>query len=179
MNNNTDTEFDLLATTAIYLREEIESNIDQWAGSQFEWIISLPSATKGRFGKRLVESWCASKGHTINPSGDSEADYIINGRRVVIKFSTLWKSEIYKFQQVRDQNYEFLICLGVSPFQAHCWVISKRILIDHVIGHTPQHLGSQGTDTFWISVTPNDPDDWLLECGGSLRLANEILSSLS
>lgn len=174
-----DDEFSLFASTANYLREDFMTKDDPWQGSPFEWIIKLPSGTKGKLGKRLIASWCAAKGLAINPSGDPEADILINGRRVEIKFSTQWKSGIYKFQQIRDQSYEFMICLGISPSQAHCWVISKDLLNEHVIGHTPQHMGARGTDTFWISVTPNDPPEWLSECGGSLREAYEILRNLS
>ena len=36
----------------------------------------------------------------------------------------------YKFQQLRDQNYEFAICLGISPFSAHCWVLPKAEIMD-------------------------------------------------
>ena len=46
-----------------------------------------------------------------------------------------WKSGIYKFQQIQDQNYEFGIFLDLSPFQAHCWVINKDILKKYVIGY--------------------------------------------
>ena len=96
-----------------------------------------------------------------------------------IKFSTLWKKGIYRFQQIRDQNYEYAVCLGISPQEAHCWVISKVLLLDHVIGHTPQHRGGLGTDTFWFSVDPNNPPDWLVDCGGSLDEAFRVLRSLS
>src|SRR3990172_12897960 len=131
----TPTEFELLATAANFVREEFEKNTDVWAGSPFEWVLTLPSASKGRLGKRLVYQWCAVKGLSIDSSPDSEADMLINNHRVEIKFSTLWKVGVYKFQQIRDQNYEYSVCLGISPSNAHCWVISKAILKKHVIGH--------------------------------------------
>lgn len=56
---------------------------------------------------------------------------IIAGRRVEIKFSTLWESGLYTFQKIRDQNYEFVVCLRISPFDAHCWVISKSLIRQH------------------------------------------------
>lgn len=110
-------------------------------------------------------------------SGDSEADRIIAGQRVEIKFSTLWESGVYTFQQIRDQNYEHAICLGLAPFNAHCWVISKEILRQHVIGHTPQHRGMSGTDTFWLSVFATNPPSWLQQCGGTLADAFEVLQA--
>jgi hypothetical protein len=91
----------------------------------------------GKIGEQLVEVLCKAMGLDVKSSGDSEADLIIAGRRVEVKFSTLWESGHYKFQQIRDQNYEFAVCLGFSPFDVHCWVISKELLRQYVIGHTP------------------------------------------
>ena len=73
----TPTEFELLATAANFVREEFEKNTDVWAGSPFEWVLTLPSASKGRLGKRLVYQWCAVKGLSIDGSPDSEADMLI------------------------------------------------------------------------------------------------------
>jgi len=173
------TEFELFATAANFIREEFEKNTEAWVGSPFEWVLTLPSASKGRLGKRLVYQWCAVKGLSIDSSPDSEADMLINNHRVEIKFSTLWEVGIYKFQQIRDQNYEYSVCLGISPFDAHCWVISKAILKKHVIGHLGQHTGSKGQDTAWFEVNPQEPPDWLLPCGGTLDRAFSVLKNLS
>jgi len=39
-----------------------------------------------------VEGLCKAMGLDVKSSGDSEADLIIAGRRVEVKFSTLWES---------------------------------------------------------------------------------------
>ena len=172
-------EFELLASAANFIRPEFEKDKSPWAGSPFEWVLSLPSASKGKLGKRLVYQWCALKGLSIDSSPDSQADMMINGHRVEIKFSTLWEANIYKFQQIRDQNYEYAVCLGISPFEAHCWVISKKILKQYVIGHMGQHTGSTGQETAWFAVNPQSPPSWILPCGGTLEQAYKVLKSLS
>ncbi|HLO15755.1 MAG TPA: hypothetical protein VK206_13060 [Anaerolineales bacterium] len=172
-------EFELLASAATLIRPEFEKDKSPWAGSKFEWVLRLPSASKGKLGKRLVNAWCALKGLSIESSSDSQADIMINGHRVEIKFSTLWEANIYKFQQIRDQNYEYAICLGISPFEAHCWVVSKQVLRTHVIGHMGQHTGSKGQETAWFTVNPKSPPDWLVLCGGTLEEAYKVLKSLS
>ena len=172
-------EFELLATAAKFIRGEFEDDTSIWTGSPFEWVLALPSASKGKLGKRLVYQWCALKGLSIDNSPDSEADMIVNGHRVEIKFSTLWKAGIYKFQQIREQNYEYSICLGISPFDAHCWVVSKAILRKYVIGHMGQHTGSKGQETAWLEVKPTAPPSWLTKCGGTLEEAYSVLRSLS
>lgn len=176
---NKTTDFELLASAANYIRSDFQEDRVAWKDSPFEWVLQLPAGSKGRLGKQLVYQWCALKGLAVDRSPDSDADMLINGHRVEIKFSTLWKVDIYKFQQIRDQNYEYSVCLGVSPFEAHCWVISKSILKQYVIGHMGQHTGSGGQETAWFSVDPKSPPDWLVACGGTLGQAFTVLKSLS
>lgn len=172
-------EFELLASAANYIKGEFEAEASDWSGSPFEWVLTLPSGSKGKLGKRLVYQWCAIKGLSINNSPDTEADMLINGHRVEIKFSTLWKTGIYKFQQIRDQNYEYSICLGISPYEAHCWIISKAILRKNVIGHLGQHTGANSQETAWFTVNPKKPPEWIGQCGGSLERASIVLKNLS
>jgi len=152
---------------------------DPWEGSPFAWIRTRPSRQRGKIGEQLVAGWCAAKGLDVVKSPDAQADRIIEGQRVEIKFSTLWESGVYKFQQIRDQNYAYVICLGLMPFDGHCWVISKDLLRRHVIGHAPQHMGRRGTDTFWMSFPTASPPRWLSSCGGTLSAAFRILAGFS
>lgn len=179
MNNSTNADFDLLASAAKFIEKEVIKDNVAWHGSPFEWVLRLPAGSKGMLGKRLVKQWCALKELAVDRSPDSDADMLINGHRVEIKFSTLWKVGIYKFQQIREQNYEYSVLLGVSPFEAHCWVVSKPILRKYVIGHMGQHTGSSGQETAWLTVTPHSPPDWLVPCGGTLDQAYSVLKSLS
>ena len=174
-----DMEVRLLAGMASTLKGDyvVEGAEDQWDGSPFQWIKLLPSRRKGTVCEQLVKGWCAAKDLDVTRSGDSEADCVISGKRVEIKSSTLWETGIFKFQQFRDQNYEHAICLGISPFDVQCWVVSKDILRQHVIGKRPQHLGRAGTDTFWLSFSANEPDSWLAKCGGRLAQAYEIMKT--
>jgi len=78
---STTPEFNLLASAAKFIKPEFEKNSSPWAASPFEWILALPSASKGKLGKRLVYQWCALKGLSIDSSPDSQADMMINGHR--------------------------------------------------------------------------------------------------
>ena len=128
ITNITDAEVHVLASIATVLKTEYvrEGIADPWAGSPFAWVRTMPSRRVGKIGEQLVSGWCAAKGLDVLRSPDSEADRIIGSRRVEIKFSTLWESGTYTFQQFRNQNYEYAICLGISPFDAHCWVLPQR-----------------------------------------------------
>jgi hypothetical protein len=97
---------------------------------------------------------------------------------VEIKFSTLWKTGVYKFQQIRDQNYDYCFCLGVSPFEAHAWLIPKAVLREHVIGKMGQHTGVAAADTAWLSFTVGEAYEWMKPHGGSLSDVKAILTKL-
>jgi hypothetical protein len=175
----TSSDFDLLANAANFIKEDLKKENAAWEGSPFEWVLRLPPGSKGKLGKQLVLQWCALKELAVDKSPDSDADMLINGHRVEVKFSTLWEKGYYKFQQIRDQDYEYSICLGISPFDVHCWVISKIILKTHVIRHLGQHTGSKGQETAWFPVNPMNPPEWLTSCGGTLEKAFSVLKPLS
>lgn len=158
----------LAAIAATIQPEYVRSETNPWVGSPFEWILHTPSRTRGAIGERLVAGWCAAKGADVVRSPDSQADRLINGHRVEIKFSTLWQSGGYKFQQIRNQDYAYLIALGISPFDAHCWVSPKEVLATYVIGHMGQHTGATGRDTAWLGFQPSSPYPWMQPYGGSL-----------
>jgi hypothetical protein len=179
MINRANPEFENLSRAAESIKEEFNQDRSIWLGSPFEWVLTLPSGAKGKLGKRLVYQWCALQGLAVDRSPDSEADMLVNGHRAEIKFSTLWTAGFYKFQQIRDQNYEFMICLGISPNEAHCWVLSKNILMDNVIGHLGQHTGAAGQETAWFEVRLNAIQPWLSDTGGNLATALTKLRQLA
>ena len=148
-----------------------------WTESPFSWIKSLPSRTVGKVGEQIVERWCRAHNFNVESSPDSEADRIVNGLRVEIKLSTLWNSGIYKFQQLRNQAYDVVICIGFSPFNVHCWVLSKKLVLEKWTSGEirSQHGGSKGQDTAWIEVNPNNLQAWLTPPLGRPAEAIQIL----
>jgi hypothetical protein len=109
--------------------------------------------------------WLTTNGFIVQRAGHSGFDRIVNGVNLEIKFSTLWQGGGYKFQQLRDQDYEFVFCLGISPERVHAWLIPKGIAWNHA---SPQHGGSGGTDTRWFGFQAANPPQWMSEFGGSL-----------
>lgn len=177
-----DSEVRLLAVLAEGFRDEYETEEDlRWSRSPFGWIRGQPSRRKGAIGEKLVAGWCAARDINVVRSPDAEADRILEGVRTEIKFSTLWANQSYKFQQIRDQDYELLVCLGVSPFTAHAWVFEKRFLVSNtglLPGLSHQHGGAEGRDTAWLSVSPSAAHPWMEEFGGDLRAAMGRLRTL-
>lgn len=164
----------LLASISLGLRGEYEkTNAIRWKDSPFEWILHRPSRQRGKIGEQLIAGWCAARGLDVVRSPDSDSDRIIEGARVEIKFSTEWESGQYVFQQIRDQNYRFLICIGISPFDAQAWIFEKKKIPFRELKH--QHGGNHGHDTWWISLNPSNPPEWM--CGrGSLTNVYKTLA---
>lgn len=168
----------LSATLATEYRQEGEN---PWEGSPFEWIRTQSSRRRGKIGEQLLSGYLATRDFTVGPAKTSDADRRVNGKLVEVKFSTLWESGIYKFQQIRDQKYDLMVCLGLCPFDAHCWVISKSALRQNVIGSfgKGQHGGGKAAETYWLSFAPANPPAWRQDKGGSLRSAVELLRALA
>jgi len=184
-NSNTQEYRELVAISQALHREYQDEN-KQWEGSPFEWIKYRPSRSIGAIGEKIVSSWLALHDFNVGRSPDSEADRIVEGKRVEIKFSTQWKNGTYLFEQIRDQNYDFAIFLGVSPKDAHCWVVPKADIIkmwkvDHLL--TPQHGGAQGNDTTWARLSPEASgapnDDHFRTYGNGLRTALKSVARLT
>jgi len=170
----------LLASLSATLSRDYAEDELAWLGSPFAWIKTRPSRQVGAIGEQLVAGWCAAKDLDVTKSSDPEADRIIEDHRVEIEFSTLWKNGSYKFQQLRDQHYQLAICLGLSPFDAHCWVLPKELILNswgRMPGLASQHGGRAGSDTAWLSVYRNNVPEWLMPQGGTLRQGYQVLLS--
>lgn len=172
-----DRDVKILASLSLGLKDEyVNPEKDVWADSPFAWILSRPSRQRGKIGEQLLAGWCASRDLNVIRSENSDSDRIIEGQRVEIKMSTLWGVGCYKFQQIRNQKYDYLICLGISPFNAHAWIMKKSEIPFSKLPH--QHGGSKGKDTWWLSFNPGDPPGWLRKFGGRLSHVRKVLSSL-
>ena len=174
-----DPEVLLLASIAASLEADYPSRQDDWAASPFGWIKRQPSRTVGKIGEQLVAGWCAAKGFDVVAAPNSDSDRVIGGLRTEIKFSTLWKSGTFTFQQIRDQQYDIVFCLGLSPFDAQSWVIPKEVLMDEPTGVKSQHGGQAGTETKWLQVDPANLHPWLEAWGGQLADSYAVLRRLA
>ena len=164
-------DFIMLAATASYLQEELEDTNSPWENSPFEWILKLPARKKGKLARQLVASWLATKGISCELAGNSSETLIIHNLRCAIKFSTIWATGFYKFQQIRSEGYDYVICLGISPFDAHCWIFDRSYAIENA---KKQH----GTE-YWMTIDPNQPKDWVKGYGGPLDQAYRRLKNLT
>jgi hypothetical protein len=160
----------MLAATASYIQKDLEEQNDLWKNSPFEWILQLPARKKGKLARQLVASWLATKGISYELSGDSSETLVINKYRFAIKFSTIWATRLYKFQQIRSEGFDYVICLGISPFNAHCWIFDRAYAI--------KNAKKQHATEYWMTINPEQPQDWVQGYGGTLDQAYSRLKYL-
>lgn len=165
-------EFIALAANASYLQKDLQENSDLWKDSPFEWVLQLPARKKGKLGRQLLSPWLESKGISIASTKDSSETLLIKGYRVPTKFSTVWDKGFYRFQQIRSKDYDYVMCLGISPMEAHCWIFPREYVIKHAI---QQH---KGAEEYWISINPQDPPEWCHDWGGPLEKVYQIIRKL-
>ena len=100
-----------------------------------------------------------------------EIKLLVNNKIVSIKFSTLWESGIYKFQQIRSSGYDYLLCFGLSPNEAHCYMFEREYILQH---SKKQHKGAEGAES-WISINPYALPKWAKNRGDTIEKAIPIL----
>lgn len=181
-DNSRSIEYRELVQISNMLHQEYIAETAEWNDSPFGWIKQQPSRTVGAIGEKIISAWLAMHDFNVSRSPDSGADRIVEGKRVEIKFSTLWKNGSYTFQQLRDQNYDFIIMMGLSPHDAHCWVVPKKDIIrlwkeEHII--EGQHTGGAGADTAWVHLTPQNDMNAMKNYGNTLSGALKSISKLT
>jgi hypothetical protein len=147
---------------------------DPWVDSQYAWIRNLAPARRGKVGGQLVDRWLRAAGVDVAPRLNNEHDRVISGHKTEVKMSTLWAGTgEYTFQQLRDQDYQLLILLGISPDRAHAWVLPKHAVLAE-IGQT-----TTGAEPRWLTFPAASAPAWLTPYGGPLPAALDSLLTLT
>ncbi len=165
--------------------KELKENEDRkiaWRDSDLRWIkdISSPKQLSKILRSFLLKMIVKGNFQSIEEKTQSRKHIIlINDINFQIKTSTIWQGEKkrhYKFQQIRKNNYEILICFGLSPYEAHCWVIKKDCIIDDDKEWIDDRtIGQHGKNSRWLIIDPDAVADWLQPLGGDLHEALAVL----
>ncbi len=106
---------------------------------------------------------CTTKGNLIK----------VNGQSISVKTSLMWAAGVIKFQNIRNTDFDFVLCQGIYPKTSFGWLIPKHeiwagnVLRDDRDGLRSQHGGSAGSEDAWIGIDPDNPHDWLQRYGGA------------
>ncbi len=163
-----DEQYLMLAASITHLQEAFEEN-NPWYNSPFEWVLDANRQQKSLIVSRLFETWCKHNGFSFEKLGDAEDLCIINGYQIAVKFCMLLDDGMYRFQPIRNDDYDYVLCIGISPEQAHGWVFEREAVIG-------KSIYSETSDQ--IHVNPKSLDAWLSDCGGSLGQTAQIFKNL-
>jgi hypothetical protein len=167
---------DSFKTIAYNKHHDQRSKPTIWDQSTYFWVKNNPPQQTALVAKASLLDWLRQFGISCEQSG-----WLVESDlgKLCIKFSTIWHSGVYKFQQIRDEDYDYLVCLGISPHQAHLWFVPKTEVDNRIIGIAGQHRGSSANDTFWLSIDPTYAHAWLNNYGGTIGQAETMLSGLA
>ncbi|MFJ6269240.1 hypothetical protein ACIQG8_04535 [Pseudarthrobacter oxydans] len=146
---------------------------EDWEDSPFEWMLSLPPGTKGAVGRQMIAYWAESSGFYVQARG---LKLEIEGHLVAIKMSTLWEGAEFKFQQIRDEAYDFVLFVGICPQDVYAWIIPKDVILYNLRGSSGQHTGKRASETFWETVRPAAPPRWMSPYGNRLSDVRDLIT---
>lgn len=153
-----------------------------WENSPYKVFREHKSKKAGMIGEKAVMEYFAAKSFAVSgrkkPAIEghraSDYDFLIEGKRIECKMSTRWESGMFRFQQIRDQEYDFLLFFGVDPDKLYLWVIPKQVAWANAYG---QHGGKGARETKLIDLAdPSAPPEWMKPYGG--ELTDEVLDKV-
>ncbi len=149
--------------------EEIDDSSDpRYVNSVFLPLKQLSSKTKGAKFEEIVGEAMNKQGHSVNKSvNGSDSDRSIDDLNVEIKGSFLWKgTNTFRFQQIRNQDYDVIIFLFVYPDRMSIRAALKEDVMNIVTqqdeeGNYPynQHGGKKvDSGTYFMDATEEEMD---------------------
>ena len=138
---------------------------DIYKDSSFYNLKIMSSKTKGAKTERLFKEHMRNLGHEVFSSVNSDHDCIVNGHKVEIKSSFMWKgTDTFRFQQIRpSQDYDFIVFMSIRPEQIDLHICDKEtarknleIQDERGFWIHNQHGGkTKNSGTFFVDCDPN------------------------
>lgn len=164
-----------------FLQEGYQGSVPKFP-MPLHFIADLPLVHRGDFGKYLIQQYCVSAGLNVQhcPQKRSKPyDWLINEKRVAVKFAFESKDNEWTFNQIREPNhYDYLCCLGIRPIKnkidGKCFVFCKDELFNHIENERFkfQHAGRKT----WMWKIPSDDHPTFYSNEGTLE---ELITKLS
>jgi len=150
------------------VKRQIEEDI--YRGSEFEWYRNLSSKRKGRVGELMVGDHFQKMGMEVYTSKEARTKKLVDKSvrlsdydlyikdleiRAEVKTSTIWgNTNSFKFQQIREQEYDIIVFQFIHPDYVQLFYCTKEEAQQFImIEGNGQHGGGDAEETSWISVT--------------------------
>ena len=162
-------------------KEEMERR--RWENSPFLSLREIHSnKLRGEILSELMLALIKLQGFDVEIRAriNHESSMIIIGKgigQMQVKTSLLPQAGNYTFQQIRKvDNFDALIFFGISPHEAHWWVVNRGVIIDNLDewikrkNLNVQHRDVDKMVTFNVKRVPQ----WLVPLGGKLDKGLEV-----
>lgn len=150
-----------------------------WGDSPFSWLRNRAPGTKGKAGRDFATALIQAAGVGVTPNGLALQ---VNGQTVKTKLSLMGEAGTLIFQQIKDDDFDYLICIGLYPVDSYGWIIPKsEILVDGNLqdrqGLTAQHVSEEGIPSdYWITnLDAANPFAWLAPFGGTTEQLTHVI----
>lgn len=143
---------------------------DLWRGSPFAPLRTLKPIPKSNTVREMLAMWFAHNGvvATVKTIAGNATLILPDKQLAMVKVSTLWSEGFYRFQQIKDWDYQVALLLGISPQTIHLWIIPREEIVTRSI---PQH----GVGSRMLNVRPDKLPAWMSSYGGTLLQARTVL----
>ena len=177
---------DEIAKISGALNKENEEKEKIWEDSCFLPIRkAYTGKRRGEILSKLILTFIKLQGFDVKLRGNTHnlSSVIVignNDKKMQVKTSMLSTQDSYMFQQIRkEDDFDALIFFGVSPRNAHWWIINRGEIIDAQSGEWEkkeklnfQHGKANKIITFNIQRVPG----WLAPLGGNLDKGLRVFS---
>ena len=135
-----------------------------WLTSPFLWLRMLGPSPTGAAGESIVKHWLSSKGFVpVDKRLNSGHDCVVQGLKIEIKVGTQWKgSGDFGWFQIRDQDYDVLLLVGIEPFAVSIYAPPKELAWEHA---EQQQGGNQGPGCRKIQWRGAEVPEWIKPYG--------------
>lgn len=116
------------------IREHAPADI--WQESPLIGYRKLGNTNRGEIGEEFLRRYLRAAGIDVSNGGrTSETDLRIAGQRFEVKTASLGANGTFQFNHVRlDRNYNWLLCLGICPFQIVFNMWRKGVVAENQAG---------------------------------------------
>jgi hypothetical protein len=151
-----------LVTAAVTASGRITSHVRHWPqSSPFAWMIPLPPVSKGRAGQIMVAELMQANGYSVTKAKGIAQSLAVTKGVVKVKVCLEWDTGAFVFEQIEDDNYDFLAMLGLRHHDAFFWLCSKPVALTN---SAAQHK----RPSRWVVFQPTAPPAWLAPHGGHI-----------
>jgi hypothetical protein len=78
---------------------------------------------KGAIGRDIGSGLLFAYGFT---PGSYRYELTVNGQAVLSRVATKWKGSTVKFQNIRNIDFQHVLCVALYPKKAYAWLIPKE-----------------------------------------------------